>query len=49
MLIDPSVIGSKSESAIIEVEKEAIRAFANAIGDDDPLYLNEAFAKEHVF
>lgn len=49
MLIDPSVIGSKSDAAIIEVEKGAIRAFANAIGDANPLYINEAFAKEHGY
>jgi acyl dehydratase len=49
MLLDPSVIGSKSEPGWLEVEKGAIRAFANAIGDNNPLYMDEAFAKEHGF
>ncbi|MBZ5752957.1 MaoC family dehydratase N-terminal domain-containing protein [Metabacillus rhizolycopersici] len=46
MLIDPSIIGSTSESQIFEIEKGAIRSFAQAIGDDNPLYRDEAFAKE---
>ncbi len=49
MMIDPSVIGSKSDIGTIEVEKGAIRAFASAIGDDNPLYTDEAFAKEHGY
>ncbi|WP_342514695.1 MaoC family dehydratase N-terminal domain-containing protein [Sporosarcina sp. FSL K6-1522] len=46
MLVDPSIIGSTSESKIFEIEKGAIRNFAVAIGDDNPLYTDEAFAKE---
>ncbi|GHH99926.1 FAS1-like dehydratase domain-containing protein [Neobacillus kokaensis] len=46
MLIDPSIIGSTSESKIFEIEKGAIRTFAEAIGDDNLLYKDEAFAKE---
>lgn len=49
MLMDPSVIGSQSEPRLVEVEKGAIRVFANAIGDSNPLYLDEVFAKEQGF
>ncbi|MFC7441088.1 MaoC family dehydratase N-terminal domain-containing protein [Laceyella putida] len=49
MIIDRSVIGSTSEVKVFEVEKGAIRAFAHAIGDDNPLYTDEAFAKEHGY
>jgi acyl dehydratase len=48
-MIDKSIIGTKSEPGIVEVEKGAIRAFANAIGDDNPLYLDEAFARKQGF
>lgn len=44
--IDPSIIGSSSESETFEIEKGAIRRFAEAVGDDNPLYTDEAFAKE---
>lgn len=46
MLIDSSLIGSTSEWKLFEIEKGAIRNFAVALGDDNPLYLDEAFAKE---
>lgn len=46
MLVDPNIIGSTSESEIFEIEKGAIRNFAAAIGDENPLYTDEAFAKE---
>ncbi|MDA5108363.1 MaoC family dehydratase N-terminal domain-containing protein [Brevibacillus thermoruber] len=49
MLIDPSVVGSTSEPQLVEVEKGAIRAFARAIGDDNPLYSDEAFAREQGY
>ncbi|MFM1654136.1 MaoC family dehydratase N-terminal domain-containing protein [Brevibacillus sp. B_LB10_24] len=49
MLIDRSVIGSASEPQVHEIEKGAIRAFAQAIGDDNPLYHDEEFAKRHGY
>mgnify|MGYP001467762648 CR=1 FL=1 len=49
MKIDPAVIGSTSEAVLIEVEKGAIRAFANAIGDDNPLFTDEAYARQQGF
>jgi len=45
MLIDPSVIGKTSEPMDFEVEKGHIRRFAEAIGDDNPLFNDEAHAK----
>jgi acyl dehydratase len=49
MQIDPAVIGSTSEPVVIEVEKGAIRAFARAIGDDNPLFEDEAFARQQGY
>ncbi|SEN42786.1 MaoC family dehydratase N-terminal domain-containing protein [Lihuaxuella thermophila] len=49
MLIDRSVIGSTSETRVFEVEKGAIRAFAHAIGDENPLYTDEDFARQHGY
>lgn len=45
MQIDRSVIGRTGESRPIEVEKGAIRKFAEAIGDLNPIYLDEAAAQ----
>lgn len=49
MLIDQSVIGTSGDVHECEVEKGAIRAFARAIGDTNPLYVDEAFAKAHGY
>lgn len=49
MLIDPAVVGSTSEPVVFEVEKGAIRAFAHAIGDENPLCHDEAFARQHGY
>ena len=43
---DRSWIGSKTEVVEFEVEKGAIRAFANALGTGNRLYLDETYAKE---
>ncbi len=40
------LIGVESEPAIYEVEKGPIRRFAMAIGDPNPLYLDEEYAKK---
>jgi hydroxyacyl-ACP dehydratase HTD2-like protein with hotdog domain len=37
-LIDPALIGSTSELLTIEIERGAIRKFAQAIGDSNPAY-----------
>jgi len=49
MQIDPAVIGSTGEAVLLEVEKGAIRAFAHAIGDENPLFTDEAYAREHGY
>jgi hypothetical protein len=43
--IDRSLIGQRSEPFWVEVEKGAIRKFADAIGDPNPLYRDEAYAR----
>lgn len=40
-----NAIGVESEPSIYEVEKEPIRRFAESIGDPNPLYRDEAYAK----
>lgn len=45
--IDRSLIGSVSAPFVIEVERGAIRKFALAIGDPNPLYRDVAFARAH--
>ena len=45
-MIDRSIIGKISESEYHEIEKGAIRKFATAIGDNNPVYHNEKYAKE---
>lgn len=43
--IDQSLIGTSTEPFLVEVEKGAIRKFAEAIGDSNPIYRDEAAAK----
>lgn len=43
--IDRALIGSASEPFWVEVEKGAIRRFAEAIGDPDPRYRDELAAR----
>ena len=45
MAIDASAIGKTSEPQDFEVEKGAIRRFAEAVGDTNPLYLDEGHAR----
>lgn len=40
-----TVIGVESEPTTVLVEKEPIRRFAEAIGDPNPVYRDEAYAK----
>jgi acyl dehydratase len=43
--IDRSLIGSSAAPFAVEVEKGAIRRFAEAIGETTGIYFNEAFAR----
>ncbi len=42
-------IGIESEPTIVEIEKEPIRRFAAAMGNPNPLYYDEEYAKQHGF
>jgi acyl dehydratase len=44
-MLDRTLIGRESEPVLHEVEKGAIRRFAEALGDPNPLYQDEAAAK----
>src|SRR5512137_2207573 len=44
-MLDKSLIGRTSEPVLHEVEKGQIRRFAEALGDPNPLALDEAAAK----
>lgn len=44
-MLDKTLIGRESEPAVVEVEKGAIRRFAEAVGDPNPLALDEAAAR----
>lgn len=45
MAVDRSLIGTSMEPVTVEIEKGAIRKFAEAIGETNPLFLDEAYAK----
>jgi len=42
-------IGVESEPTIVQVEKEPIRRFAEAIGDSNPLYHDEEYARQRGY
>ena len=44
-MLDKTLIGRESEPTVVEVEKGAIRRFAEALGDPNPLYQDEAAAR----
>ncbi len=44
-MLDKSVIGRRSRPFVNEVEKGAIRRFAEAIGDENPVYHDEEYAR----
>lgn len=48
MQLDESVIGMTGEMYTFEVEKRHVKQFAEAIGDPNPLYTDEAYAREHA-
>ena len=47
--IDRSLIGTATDPFTAEVEKGAIRRFAEALDDGNPLYHDEAFARSRGF
>ena len=49
MEVNRSFIGTATEPFIIEVEKGAIRNFADALGETNPLYYDEAFARANGY
>ncbi|WP_019416252.1 MaoC family dehydratase N-terminal domain-containing protein [Paenisporosarcina sp. TG20] len=48
-MIDRNIIGRISTPEYYEVEKGAIRKFATAIGDENPVYHNEEYARERGY
>jgi acyl dehydratase len=44
-MLDRSLIGRESEPVVHEVEKGAVQRFAEAIGDPNPIYADEAAAR----
>ena len=48
-MLDRSLIGRESEPVVHDVERTAIRRFADALGDPNPLYQDEAVAKAAGF
>lgn len=49
MTLDNSLIGKRSKEYIVDVERRHIRQFAEAIGDDNPLYDNDEYASNTIF
>jgi len=47
--IDRSLIGTVDTPYFVDIEAGWIRRFAEAIGDDNPLYHDEAFARAHGY
>ncbi|BDG09357.1 MaoC family dehydratase N-terminal domain-containing protein [Anaeromyxobacter paludicola] len=48
-MLDRSLVGRESEPVTVEVERGAIRRFAEAIGDQNPIYEDEAAARSAGF
>jgi acyl dehydratase len=48
-MLDKTLIGRESEPVLHEVEKGAIRRFAEALGDPNPIYTDEQAAKSAGF
>jgi acyl dehydratase len=44
-MLDKSLIGRESETVVHEVEKGAIRRFVEALGDANPIYVDEQAAR----
>jgi acyl dehydratase len=48
-MLERSLIGRESEPVVHEVEKGHVRRFADALGDPNPLYQDEAVARSAGF
>ena len=48
-MLDKSLIGRESEPVVHEVEKGMIRRFAEALGDPNPMYVDEEAARAAGF
>ena len=48
-MLDKSLIGRESEPVLHEVEKGAIRRFVDAVGDPNPIYVDEEAARAAGF
>ena len=48
MPVDRSHIGRTGEPVTMHIERGKIREFAKAIKDDDPLYFDEAYARQEA-
>ncbi|MFS0780391.1 MaoC family dehydratase N-terminal domain-containing protein [Bacillus sp. 1P06AnD] len=46
MDLDVGMIGMQGEIFVVEVDKRHIKQFAQAIGDRNPLYIDEEYAKQ---
>jgi len=44
-----SMVGVESDQTVYEIEKEPIRRWADAIGDPNPLYHDEEYAKKQGY
>ncbi len=44
-MLDKSLVGRESEPAVLDVEKGAIQRFAEALGDPNPISVDEAVAR----
>lgn len=49
MELDKSLVGLTGKPFVFEVEKRHIRQFAEAIGDSNPLYVDEDYAANTVY
>lgn len=49
MDLDKSLIGLTGKPYIFDVEKRHIRQFAEAIGDENPLYVDEEYAAKSIY
>ncbi|WP_338661264.1 MaoC family dehydratase N-terminal domain-containing protein [Pararoseomonas sp. SCSIO 73927] len=47
--ISRDYVGIADKSFIVDVEKGAIRRFCEALGETNPLYLDEEFARRHGY
>jgi acyl dehydratase len=45
IMLDKSLIGRESDPVVHDVEKNAIRRYAEALGDPNPIYVDEGAAK----